>query len=68
MFTSALTFTGKIILKSVIAAIFDNTEDDQHQLDQLNDGMGGIIADGEDMTYQEAKTAQRLGELYDTYN
>lgn len=69
MFTSALKFTGKIFLESVDEVFFGNTENKKtnSQLDQLNDGFGNIIADNNDMTYQEAETAQSLGEMYDTY-
>ncbi|WP_417699975.1 hypothetical protein [Pseudoalteromonas lipolytica] len=68
MFTSALKFTGKIFLESVDEVFFGNTKDKKtnSQLDQLNDGFGNIIADN-DMTWQEAETAQSLGEMYDTY-
>ncbi|AWL10818.1 hypothetical protein HMF8227_00311 [Saliniradius amylolyticus] len=37
------------------------------QLDQMDDGMGNIIADGEHMSRSEAEDAQARGELYDTY-
>jgi hypothetical protein len=69
MFTSALKFTGKILLESVDEVFFGDTEDKKtnSQLDQLNDGFGNIIADNNDMTWQEAETAQSLGEMYDTY-
>jgi hypothetical protein len=69
MFTSALKFTGKIFLESVDEVFFGNTKDKKtnSQLDQLNDGFGNIIADNNDMTWQEAETAQSLGEMYDTY-
>lgn len=69
MFTSALKFTGKILLESVDEVFFGNTENKKtnSQLDQLNDGFGNIIADNNDMTWQEAETAQSLGEMYDTY-
>ena len=68
MFTSALKFTGKIFLESVDEVFFGNTKDKKtnSQLDQLNDGFCNIIADN-DMTWQEAETAQSLGEMYDTY-
>lgn len=69
MFTSALKFTGKIFLESVDEVFFGNTEDKNknRQLEQLNDGFGNIVADNNDMSWQEAETAQSLGELYDTY-
>lgn len=69
MFTSALKFTGKILLESVDEVFLGNTENKKtnSQLDQLNDGFGNIIADNNDMTWQEAETAQSLGEMYDTY-
>lgn len=69
MFTSGLKFTGKIFLESVDEVFFGNTENKKtnSQLDQLNDGLGNIIADNNDMTWQEAETAQSLGEMYDTY-
>ncbi|MCQ8822312.1 hypothetical protein NQT65_19150 [Pseudoalteromonas agarivorans] len=69
MFTSALKFSGKIFLESVDEVFFDNTENKKtnSQLDQLNDGFGNIIADNNDMNWQEAETAQSLGEMYDTY-
>lgn len=69
MLTSALKFTGKIFLESVDEVFFGNTENKKtnSQLDQLNDGFGNIITDNNDMTWQEAETAQNLGEMYDTY-
>lgn len=45
----------------------DENDRNKKQLDMLNDGMGNVIADGEEMTMQEAKVAQARGELYDTY-
>lgn len=45
----------------------DENDKNKKQLDMLNDGMGNVIADGEEMTMQEAKVAQARGELYDTY-
>jgi hypothetical protein len=45
----------------------NNSSDDNSQLDQMNDGMGNIIADGEHMSRSEAEDAQARGELYDTY-
>lgn len=69
MFTTALKFTGKIFLESVTEAFFDTTENDKpnSQLEQLNDGLGNIIANNNDMSWQEAETAQNLGEMYDTH-
>ncbi|WP_438863956.1 hypothetical protein [Neptunicella sp.] len=45
----------------------DESSDKNDQLDQLDDGMGNIIGDGEHMTREEAEDAQARGELYDTY-
>jgi len=44
-----------------------NSSGDNSQLDQMNDGMGNIIGDGEHMSRAEAEDAQARGELYDTY-
>lgn len=62
-----------VVALLIISAIFndgDNETDSKtnEQLEQLDDGMGNIIADGEHMTREEAKDAQARGELYDTYH
>lgn len=54
----------------LLVSIFTSDEqstNENEQLDQLNDGMGNIIADGEFMSREEAEDAQSRGELYDTY-
>nr|WP_246587723.1 hypothetical protein [Alteromonas lipotrueiana] len=45
----------------------DQSSTENEQLNELDDGMGNIIADGEHMICQEAEDAQARGELYDTY-
>ena len=54
----------------LLVSIFTSDElsaKENEQLEQLNDGMGNIIADGEFMSREEAEDAQSRGELYDTY-
>ncbi len=65
MWKKALKVTGLVAL-GVIDAVL-SVSDENNQLDELDDGMGNIIADGEHMTRQEAEDAQARGELYDTY-
>ena len=59
-----------VVLIYLIASVFnadDKSAEKNDQLDQMNDGMGNVIADGEHMTRAEAEDAQARGELYDTY-
>lgn len=59
-----------VVVLYLIISLFtaDNkSSDDNSQLEQMNDGMGNIIADGEYMSRAEAEDAQARGELYDTY-
>ncbi len=65
MWKKALKVTGLVAL-GVIDVVL-SVSDENNQLDELDDGMGNIIADGEHMTRQEAEDAQARGELYDTY-
>lgn len=58
-----------VVALYLIISLFtaDNkSSDDNSQLEQMNDGMGNIIADGEHMSQTEAEDAQARGELYDT--
>lgn len=65
MWKKALKLTGVVALGVIDIALSSSDEDDQ--LDELDDGMGNIIADGESMTRTEAEDAKSRGELYDTY-
>ncbi len=65
MWKKALKVTGLVALGVVDVLLSVSEENDQ--LDELEDGMGNIIADGGHMTRQEAKDAQARGEFYDTY-
>ena len=65
MWKKALKVTGLVALGVVDVLL--SVSDENNQLDELDDGMGNIIADGEHMTRQEAEDAQARGELYDTY-
>lgn len=65
MWKKALKLTGVVALGIIDIALSSSDEDDQ--LDELDDGMGNIIADGENMTRAEAEDAKSRGELYDTY-
>ena len=65
MWKKALKVTGLVALGVVDVLLSVSDEDDQ--LDELDDGMGNIIADGEHMTRAEAEDAKARGELYDTY-
>lgn len=59
-----------VVVIYLIASVFnadDKSAEKNDQLDQMNDGMGNVIADGEHMTRAEAEDAQARGELYDTY-
>ena len=58
---------GTIYLLVSIFTSDEQSSKENEQLDQLNDGMGNIIADGEFMSHAEAEDAQSRGELYDTY-
>ncbi|MCG9771564.1 hypothetical protein L1D59_23525 [Pseudoalteromonas piscicida] len=65
MWKKALKVTGLVALGvvDVLLSVFEEND----QLDELDDGMGNIIADGEEMTRAEAEDAKARGELYDTY-
>ena len=65
MWKKALKVTGLVALGVVDVLL--SVSDENNQLDELDDGMGNIIADGEHMTRQEAEDAQARGEFYDTY-
>ena len=69
MLGKILKVTGRVTVAVVGALLSSDDENDKNkkQLDMLNDGMGNVIAEGEEMTMQEAKVAQVRGELYDTY-
>ncbi|WP_345863025.1 hypothetical protein [Shewanella algae] len=66
MFGKILKATAVVGL-TVLDVMLSDSDEDKRQLEQLDDGMGNIIADGEHMTRQEAEDAQSRGELYDTY-
>ena len=61
----ALKVTGLMALG--FADVLLSVSEENDQLDELDDGMGNIIADGEEMTRAEAEDAKARGELYDTY-
>ncbi|TMS94093.1 hypothetical protein CWB58_05965 [Pseudoalteromonas sp. S201] len=65
MWKKALKVTGLVALGVVDVLL--SVSDENNQLDELDDGMGNIIADGEELTRAEAEDAQARGELYDTY-
>ncbi|MED5514511.1 MAG: hypothetical protein VYB81_17340 [Pseudomonadota bacterium] len=65
MWKKALKVTGLVALGVVDVLLSVSEENDQ--LDELDDGMGNIIADGEEMTRAEAEDAIARNELYDTY-
>ena len=71
MFGKVLKVTGQFTLGMAAAISFDEDADkecrNKRQLDNLSDGFGGIIADGEDITLQEAEVVQSCGELYDIH-
>lgn len=68
MLKTVLKITGKVLLVAVDVMLSDDdSQRDHDQLQQLNDGLGNIIADGNDYTQSEAKDAQARGELYDTF-
>lgn len=56
-----------LFVASAFFSFSETVENENEQLDKLDDGMGNIIADGEEMTREEAEDAQARGELYDTY-
>ncbi|MEJ2912233.1 hypothetical protein [Pseudoalteromonas sp. C12FD-1] len=59
-----------VVVFFVASAFFscsETVENENEQLDELDDGMGNIIADGEEMTSAEAEDVKARGELYDTY-
>jgi len=65
-------FLGILVVVAlfVASAFFScskTAKNENEQLDKLDDGMGNIIADGEELTRAEAEDAQARGELYDTY-
>ncbi|QLJ08646.1 hypothetical protein [Pseudoalteromonas sp. S4741] len=65
--TFVCVLVGAIYLLVSIFISDEQSSKESEQLDQLNDGMGNIIADGEFMSREEAEDAQSRGELYDTY-
>ncbi|MFP3353200.1 hypothetical protein R0K04_17520 [Pseudoalteromonas sp. SIMBA_153] len=65
MWKKALKVTGLVALGVVDVLLSVSEENDQ--LDELDDGMGNIIADGEEMTRAETEDVKARGELYDTY-
>lgn len=65
--TFVCVLVGAIYLLVSVFTSDDQSSNANEQLDQLNDGMGNIIADGEFMSREEAEDAQSRGELYDTY-
>ncbi|ENN97956.1 hypothetical protein J139_15086 [Pseudoalteromonas agarivorans S816] len=65
--TFVCVLVGAIYLLVSIFISDEQPSKEDEQLDQLNDGMGNIIADGEFMSREEAEDAQSRGELYDTY-
>ena len=65
--TFVCVFVGAIYLLVSIFTSDEQSSKESEQLEQLNDGMGNIIADGEFMSREEAEDAQSRGELYDTY-
>jgi len=67
MFIKALKFTTRILAEAAGEMLFGEIDNNNDQLDNLSDGQGNIIADGNDMTLSEAEDAQARGELYDTY-
>lgn len=64
MWKKALKVTGLVALG--VADVLLSVSDENDQLDELDDGMSNIIADGEDMTRAEAEDVKGRGELYDT--
>lgn len=65
--TFVCVLVGAIYLLVSIFTSDEQSSKESEQLEQLNDGMGNIIADGEFMSREEAEDAQSRGELYDTY-
>lgn len=65
--TFVCVLVGVIYLLVSIFTSDEPSSNENEQLDQLNDGMGNIIADGEFMSREEAEDAQSRGELFDTY-
>ena len=65
MWKKALKVTGLVALGAVDVLL--SVSDESDQLDELNDGMGNIITDGEEMTRAEAEDVKARGELYNTY-
>lgn len=67
MLSKLLKVAGAVASVGVAVVFVDGDSDDDSQLDSLSDGFGGVIADGDSMTRQEAEQAQDRGELYNTY-
>jgi len=65
--TFVCVLVGAIYLLVSIFTSDEQSSKESEQLEQLNDGMGNIIVDGEFMSREEAEDAQSRGELYDTY-
>lgn len=66
---SKLVSVLKIIGEVTVDMLFEEDEDreKERQLDNLSDGLEGVIVDGECYTRQEARVMQSRGELYDTF-
>lgn len=65
--TFVCVLVGVIYLLVSIFTSDEQSSKENEQLDQLNDGMGNIIADGESMSREEAEDAKSRSELFDTY-
>ncbi|MEI8617379.1 hypothetical protein P4S63_08820 [Pseudoalteromonas sp. B193] len=65
--TFVCVLVGVLYLLVSIFTSDEQSSKESEQLEQLNDGMGNIIADDEFMSREEAEDAQSRGELYDTY-
>ena len=68
MLKKALKITG-LVAVGLVEIVLDvsSNDDNDAQLDQLSDGLGNYIADGESYTHEEITAAKSRGELYDTY-
>jgi hypothetical protein len=67
MLGKVLKVTGLVALGTLDVLLSGSEDSDSDQLNMLDDGMGNIIADGENMSRLEAENAQALGQLYDTF-
>lgn len=66
--TFMCVLVGAIYLLVNIFTSDEQPSKENEQLEQLSDGMGNIVADGEFMSREEAEDAHSRGELYDTYH